>query len=185
VPIDHSTLELDLAATVRFLMSQCLQVSDLFSGVQAMSLALKIPPLALLLLSVAAMAALAKLVNVFQFASQPVAAIVLLSLGFWVAAIGVYEFNRVSTTVNPRNPEASSSLVDSGVYRFSRNPMYVGLVLCLLAWGLWLGQGLGFMVPVIFIVYMNYFQIIPEERALLASFGEPYGAYLSRVRRWV
>lgn len=150
-----------------------------------MSLELKIPPLLLVLLSAAAMVLLTELVNGCEFASQPMAAIVLLSLGFLVAAAGVYEFRRMSTTVNPRDPEASSSLVDSGIYRFSRNPMYVGFALCLLAWGLWLGQGLSFVVLAVFILYMNHFQIIPEEQALLANFGEPYGAYLNRVRRWL
>lgn len=150
-----------------------------------MSLALKIPPLLLLLLSACAMAALAKFVNVLEFGSQPIAATVLLCLGFWAAVSGIYEFRRVSTTVDPRKPEASNSLVDSGIYRFSRNPMYVGFALWLLALALWLGQGLNFGVLVIFILYLNHFQIAPEERALSASFGGSYDAYLTRVRRWL
>jgi protein-S-isoprenylcysteine O-methyltransferase Ste14 len=105
--------------------------------------------------------------------------------GVVISIMGVASFRRARTTVNPMKPESSSSLVVSGVYRISRNPMYVGFFLVLLGWAVLLSNVLAFVVLPAFIVYMNRFQIRPEEAALAAVFGEDYVAYGSRVRRWL
>ncbi len=93
-------------------------------------------------------------------------------------------FVRARTTMHPRAPERSSHLVTGGVYRFSRNPMYLALALLLLAWVLWLGNGVGLVWPALFAAYLTRFQIVPEERALAAKFGQEYAQYCRRVRRW-
>jgi protein-S-isoprenylcysteine O-methyltransferase Ste14 len=105
--------------------------------------------------------------------------------GVAVSIAGVMSFRRARTTVNPLKPESASSLVVSGVYRISRNPMYVGMLLVLLAWAVWLANVMALVIAPGFLLYMNRFQIGPEENALAKMFGEEYAAYRSRVRRWL
>jgi protein-S-isoprenylcysteine O-methyltransferase Ste14 len=98
---------------------------------------------------------------------------------------GVLEFRTRRTTVNPLPPEDSTSLVVDGIYRFSRNPMYLGFLLALAAWAVHLSNvGAALLLP-LFVAYMTRFQIQPEERALLAKFGAGFAQYMSRVRRWL
>jgi protein-S-isoprenylcysteine O-methyltransferase Ste14 len=105
--------------------------------------------------------------------------------GFVVAAWGVVAFRRAGTTVNPMKPESSSSLVVSGIYAFTRNPMYLGFLLALFAWAIYLSHPAAFLILPLFVWYMNRFQIEPEERALASLFGPAFKAYASRVRRWL
>jgi protein-S-isoprenylcysteine O-methyltransferase Ste14 len=105
--------------------------------------------------------------------------------GVLTAVMGVVSFRRAGTTVNPMRPEKSSSLVISGIYKLTRNPMYLGLFLGLLGWGLFLSNALGFIFLPVFILYMNHFQIVPEEIALSSAFRQEFVAYKSRVRRWL
>lgn len=114
-----------------------------------------------------------------------VLALVLLVLGILVAGAGVREFRRASTTVDPLNPDKASAIVETGVFRFTRNPMYLGMLLLLAALAAWLANPAAAAGPVAFVLYMNRFQIRPEERALERRFGDPYRAYLGRVRRWI
>jgi protein-S-isoprenylcysteine O-methyltransferase Ste14 len=105
--------------------------------------------------------------------------------GIAIAWAGVSEFRRAQTTVDPTDPAKSSSVVTSGVYRYTRNPMYLGFLLVLAGWATWLSNLTAIVGPVFFVLYMNRFQILPEERILEARFGTPYEAYLQTVRRWV
>lgn len=105
--------------------------------------------------------------------------------GVGVALSGVVSFVRARTTVNPMKPVNTSALVSTGVYQFSRNPMYVGVLMVLIAWAIFLALAWGLAGPIVFVLYMNRFQITPEERVLAALFGEDYAAYRARVRRWL
>jgi protein-S-isoprenylcysteine O-methyltransferase Ste14 len=98
---------------------------------------------------------------------------------------GLRAFRARRTTVNPLRPERASAMVTEGVYRWSRNPMYVGMVLFLLAWGVYLSALLAFLGPVVFVAYITVFQIVPEERALRERFGREFDDYAARVRRWL
>ena len=102
-----------------------------------------------------------------------------------LALAGDMEFKRARTTVNPFKPQNTSTLVTSGVYRFTRNPMYVGLALVVLGWAAFLCSAWALAGPVAFVLYISRFQIAPEERILSARFGAAYSDYLSRVRRWL
>jgi protein-S-isoprenylcysteine O-methyltransferase Ste14 len=82
-------------------------------------------------------------------------------------------------------PEAASSLVVAGIYRVTRNPMYLGFLLILLGWAAWLSNVLALLPLAGFVIYMNVFQIRPEERALEALFGPEFEAYKKQVRRWI
>jgi protein-S-isoprenylcysteine O-methyltransferase Ste14 len=106
-------------------------------------------------------------------------------LGVLAMALGMVEFRRAKTTINPVNIEAASSVVTAGVYRYTRNPMYVGLTLALVGWAVHLGMPFVLVGPVLFILYITRFQIIPEERVLTSKFGEEYRKYQERVRRWI
>ncbi|QIL44085.1 isoprenylcysteine carboxylmethyltransferase family protein [Acidovorax sp. HDW3] len=106
-------------------------------------------------------------------------------LGLALDGWSLWNFRRQRTTANPLAPGRASAVVQSGPYCFTRNPMYLGLALLLLALCLWRGQPLGLVALVLFVAYITRFQIQPEERALLAKFGAPYADYLRRVRRWL
>ncbi|WP_116472612.1 methyltransferase family protein [Zobellella maritima] len=92
---------------------------------------------------------------------------------------------RARTTVNPLRPGNASRLVVTGVFRWSRNPIYLGDLLLLLAWFMWLGQLANLLLLAGYVGYMNRFQIMPEERILAQRFGDAYLNYCARVRRWI
>lgn len=104
--------------------------------------------------------------------------------GFFCIA-GVLSFKRAKTTVNPLKPQQASALVTSGIYQYSRNPMYVGFGFFLIAFSIFLNTLFIIVVLPCFIVYLTRFQIIPEERALHTLFGETFSKYQSEVRRWL
>ncbi|SMO60558.1 methyltransferase family protein [Fodinibius sediminis] len=112
-------------------------------------------------------------------------AVVTASAGVVMGILGLLEFYRHATTINPHKPAKASSLVDSGVYRLSRNPMYLALACVLLSWGFYLGSAASLLLIPLFVWYMNRFQIIPEERIMIEKFGDAYRRYQSAVRRWI
>ena len=112
-------------------------------------------------------------------------ALILALTGIGFSAAGVISFHRAKTTVNPMKPEATSSLVCSGVYRVTRNPMYLGGLIVLIAWAVFLSSAWALLGPLAFVLYMNRFQIAPEEQVLSDKFGSDYIAYQARVRRWL
>ena len=151
------------------------------------SLELRVPPVALMLLCGVAMWVLAWLFPSLRwpFAGQNAVAIVALMSGVAVAVVGVVQFRRSRTTVNPMTPGASTALVVTGVYRQTRNPMYLGFLLMLIALAVWLANLASLFVLPMFVAYMNRFQILPEERALAARFGQQFEDYRRSVRRWL
>ena len=82
-------------------------------------------------------------------------------------------------------PQAASSLVVAGVYKITRNPMYLGLSLVLVGWAVFLWSAWALLGPVVFVAYISRFQIAPEERVLASLFGSEYSAYKTKVRRWL
>lgn len=114
-----------------------------------------------------------------------VVALALVLMGAAVSLAGVVSFRRARTTVNPLKPEKTSSLVCSGIYRITRNPMYLGFLLVLIGWAVMLGSPFAALGPVLFVGYISRFQIVPEERVLASLFGDEFSAYRARVRRWL
>ncbi len=113
------------------------------------------------------------------------AALAFAAAGVALAGAGALVFRRARTTINPHTPDNSSSLVTTGVYRFTRNPMYAGIALVLAGWAVLLSSVWALLGLPIFVAYIGRFQIAPEERALARKFGPAYAEYRSRVRRWV
>lgn len=111
-------------------------------------------------------------------------AIVIALVGLAFDLLGLHAFRRSRTTINPLRPDSASALVTGGIYRFTRNPMYVGLALLLLAWVAYLDTAWTLLGPVLFVVWITRFQIVPEERVLRARFAE-FDVYAAHVRRWL
>lgn len=151
------------------------------------SLELRVPPLALVVVAAALMALLAWLFPrpALVFPAPYALGGALVGLGAVIAIAGVLAFRRARTTVNPMTPGSSSSIVSTGIYRLTRNPMYLGFLLALAGWGAMLGNLLGLLPLAAFVAWMNRFQIAPEERALREKFGADFEDYMHRVRRWV
>ncbi len=151
------------------------------------ALELKIPPpVVALLLGVAAwwMASLGPTVA-WPEALRIGLTLLLALLGLSLDFSGLVAFVRRHTTINPLSPGKSTALVTSGIYRFTRNPMYLGMACMLTAWAVWLDAGLPLAAPVLFVLFINRFQIQPEERVLFQLFGSAYTDYTRRVRRWI
>ena len=113
------------------------------------------------------------------------AAVLFAILGSWTIIAARVTLDRAQTTWHPTSPERTSSLVTTGVYRFSRNPMYLGMLLGLVGWAVLLASPLALIVSGGFALYMNRFQIGPEERTLSTLLGHEYRDYVTHVRRWL
>ncbi len=112
-------------------------------------------------------------------------AIVLVVVGLSIELYSVALFFKSRTTVNPLKPENTNSLVTSGLYTYSRNPMYFGMLLLLIGFAFWLGNPVTVVIPALFVWYITRFQIKPEERVLGELFGDQFTQYCARVRRWI
>jgi len=150
-------------------------------------LELKIPPPAVALLMAAIMWLGTWLVPAltYRVPGHSVVALAAALSGAMIDVVSVVAFRRAGTTVNPMKPDTSSSLVVSGIYTRTRNPMYLGLLLILLGWAIYLSNAMAFLLLPGFIWYINRFQIEPEEKALASRFGAQFDSYASRVPRWL
>ena len=150
------------------------------------ALELKVPPVALVFLFAALMwVASAYSPLAIMLPWHIAASLLLCSAGLAISFAGVWEFHRAKTTVNPVTPEATTAMVTSGIYRYSRNPMYLGFLMALAGWATFLSHILAFALLPLFVLYMDRFQIIPEERVLLAKFQDQFSSYSNSVRRWI
>ena len=150
-------------------------------------LELKVPPPAVAFLTAALMWLVSRASPTLSFdvpARLPFAVLIAV-LGFGTSVSGVLTFRRFKTTVNPTKPGSATALVNSGVYAITRNPMYLGLLVMLTGWAIFLSNTLAFVFLPLFVLYISRFQIAPEERALTSLFGQTYVGYKDRVRRWL
>ena len=113
------------------------------------------------------------------------AAATILVVAVVIGIAAVLGFRRAKTTINPLKPEASSALVVRGIYRWTRNPMYLAMLLVLIGWACIVGNVAALVMLPLFMAYLNRFQIGPEERALQARFGREFEEYKRTVRRWL
>ena len=149
-------------------------------------LELRIPPLVLMFIFATSMGVIAFAVPApILVPGQLSIAVTLASFGAIVSVAGVVAFRCNMTKVNPFTPDQTSSLVTTGIYRISRNPMYLGFLLILSGWGVYLSNWVSWILLPIYVAYMSYFQIQPEERALINWFGGHFLSYCNKVRRWV
>ena len=151
------------------------------------ALELKIPPPVVAVLVAGAMWGISLVAPLLEVSTltRIIVALTIALAGGGFSLTGIISFLRERTTVNPMKPETTSSLVSSGIYRVTRNPMYVGLLFVLVAWAVFLSSPWALLGPLAFVLYISRFQIVPEERVLSTMFGTGYSAYKSRVRRWL
>lgn len=163
-----------------------LKVVILFSYYFNIPMKLKIPPLVITIVFGLLMYLLATYLPVgyFDFFGRYYLMYALFFLAFLIGAISLGQFFGSNTSIDPRTPSKVTNLVTRGAYHYSRNPMYLALLLLLLAWGLYLGNAFNTLLAAGFVYYMNAFQIIPEEEALANTFGKEYQKYCVMVRRW-
>jgi protein-S-isoprenylcysteine O-methyltransferase Ste14 len=150
-------------------------------------LALKLPPVALVVIVAALMWIASSATPTFDFflPAKSLLSVSLAMIGAVTCLSGVVSFRRAKTTVNPMKPNSTSSLIVSGIYKYTRNPMYLGFVLVLLGWAAFLSNLAALALLPAFVVYINRFQIVPEEHVLASLFPHEYPAYRAKVRRWV
>lgn len=147
----------------------------------------KVPPPLLMIFTGAVMWLVASSPFGFRFSlpSTPEIRTLVIVIGALFVVSGIVRFARLKTTVNPFKLDESTRLATSGIYRISRNPMYLGLALMLVGWGIHLGSPINIICIAAFMAYMTQFQIKPEEAALKRLFGEEFEDYCRRVRRWL
>lgn len=149
----------------------------------------RIPPPVLLLITGTAMwfvsrSAFAYAIDMPQTTAIAIA-ILLAACGIAIDVSALLQFRAAETTVNPLRPENASSLVRSGIFGKTRNPMYLGLLFILSGWALWLGSLANIAILFLFVPLITFLQIMPEEDALIALFPEDYADYCKQVPRWL
>ncbi|MCU7555907.1 isoprenylcysteine carboxylmethyltransferase family protein [Alteromonas sp. ASW11-19] len=146
---------------------------------------LKVPPLLLLAIAMAGVLT-CHLVWPMQWPSLvTIVGILLSALGLICCVAGVVAFRRHATTVDPRYPENTGTLVTGGIYGYSRNPMYLGFALILVGWSAYLSTPFSLLWLVLFVTYLQRFQIYPEERQMRILFGQQFENYCRQTRRWL
>ena len=151
------------------------------------TLQLKIPPPVYFLLFAAAMWLLAQHFPLVNLISKPwnYSGILIAILIFLADLTSLWAFLKARTTVNPLRPNNTQQLVTSGLYRYTRNPMYLGLLIILQGWAIYLGALTPFLLLLAFVWVITRMQIVPEEIILHAKFGQTYSDYQQRVPRWL
>ena len=120
----------------------------------------------------------------FDFSNNGIS-LFLLILGLIVFIAAVRSFRKQKTTVNPLAPKQASSLVVSGIFKYSRNPMYLGMLIVLLSISFKFNLAGGIVISLFFYLFITRFQISPEEEAMNELFGDEFIEYSKRTRRWI
>ena len=145
----------------------------------------KIPPPIIALICIVINYLSTYLINPIKFRNIEIIGGLILLLGVATAVLATLLFKKDQTTVNPRNPEKTTTLVTNGIFSITRNPMYLGLFLSISSTILFFGSWFGIIILMFFVWYINKFQIIPEEEAMEKLFGGKYSEYRQKVRRWI
>ena len=123
--------------------------------------------------------------NQFFSYSNNIISLFLLILGLFVFISAVRSFRKQKTTVNPLEPKQASSLVTSGIFKYSRNPMYLGMLIILLSISFKFNLVGGIVISLSFYLFITKFQILPEEVAMNELFGNEFIDYSKKTRRWI
>ena len=145
----------------------------------------KIPPPILALVMIVLIYLSSFFIESTTFNYQGSLSVLVLIMGLACVLPSFRLFARYKTTISPLKPSDTTVLVTEGMYRYSRNPMYLGLLLLTISSTIWFGTWFGIIINILFIFLINFLQIIPEEEALLTIFGEEYEEYKKNVRRWI
>ena len=145
----------------------------------------KIPPPIIALICIVINYLSTYLINPIKFPNIEIIGGLILLLGVATAMLATLLFKKDKTTVNPMNPEETTTLVTTGIFSITRNPMYLGSFLSISSTVLFFGSWFGIIILMFFVWFITKFQIIPEEEAMEKLFGSKYSEYRQKVRRWI
>lgn len=150
-------------------------------------LKLKIPPLLYMFMMAVVMWLLDQYLPIYNLIASPwnMLGLVFITLAIVADGVLLLQFFHINTSISPLHPDRVNSLVVTGLYRWSRNPMYLGFLLVLFGWATVLASVSPFIVLPLFMIILTVQQIIPEEIILEQKFGQEYRDYKSAVRRWI
>ena len=146
---------------------------------------MKIPPPILVLILVVSSFLSSKKIDVIHIPHQTLVSILILLIGILILIIPVTKFIKYKTTIDPIEFKKVNKLVTSGIYKYSRNPMYLGLLLIVISSSILYLNIYSVITPMIFYYWINRFQIKREEIFLTEKFGKEYLLYMTRTRRWI
>ena len=144
----------------------------------------KIPPPIVTLIFIFLIGFSNRLIEPFSFEYQTMLGVMIIICGLSVLLSAARAFKQLETTINPMQPSQASKLAIIGPFKYTRNPMYLGMSIMLIGFGLIFGAKLTVCLVVMFVLYITVFQIIPEERAMQEKFTD-WNDYCSKVRRWL
>jgi len=121
----------------------------------------------------------------FTFNGQKITAKIIFSFGILLTILAIWSFKKAKTSSDPTNPSKATTLVTHGIYKYSRNPMYLTILIVLFSWMIALGNIFNIIILIIFVYYITTYQIKPEEEALTKLFKNDYTNYCNKVRRWI
>jgi len=105
--------------------------------------------------------------------------------GLIIIFVAAKQFKAANTTINPMKPETASILVSNGVFSYSRNPMYLGMLIIIIGFSIIHNPIAIIVFMPLWMLYMINFQIIPEEEAMKILFKEEFLNYAKKTRRWI
>ncbi|MBD29329.1 MAG: hypothetical protein CMO38_08780 [Verrucomicrobiaceae bacterium] len=144
----------------------------------------KIPPPIVTLIFISLIIFSNRLIEPFNFEYQVFVGVLIIIFGLSILISAARVFKKLETTINPMQPSQATKLVISGPFKYTRNPMYLGMSLILIGFGIIFGAKLTICLLVLFVLYITFFQIMPEERAMQENFTD-WKEYSSKVRRWL
>ena len=146
---------------------------------------IKIPPPLIVLVLIVSIYFSSKKIDLINIPLQLEISIFILSAGILIFVNPVLQFIKSKTTVNPIQFEEVNKLVTSGIFKYSRNPMYLGMLMIVLSASIFYLNIYSILTPLLFILWINKFQIKREEEFLIEKFGDEYLSYKKKTRRWI
>jgi len=122
---------------------------------------------------------------IIEFEHSSILSFTFLIIGLFVLISAARVFRASKTTINPLKPEQATSLVTGDIFRFSRNPMYLGMAFILSSLAISFNLIGGVIFVALFCMYITIFQIIPEEVAMKKIFSQEFDTYMQSTRRWI
>jgi len=146
---------------------------------------IKIPPPLIVLTIIISIYFSSKRIDLINIPFQLEISFFMLSLGILIFINPVLKFIKSKTTINPIQFEETNKLVTSGIFKYSRNPMYLGMLMIIISTSIFYLNIYSMLTPFLFIFWINKFQIKREEAFLAEKFGKEYLSYKNKTRRWI
>ena len=146
---------------------------------------LKIPPPLLVLILVVSNYFSSKKIDLILFPNQEIASIIIFLIGMLILINPIFKFIKSKTTIDPIKFKKVNKLITSGIYKYSRNPMYLGLLMIVISTSIFYLNIFSIITPIVFVFWINRFQIKREEIFLKEKFGKEYMSYTTKTRRWI